>query len=85
MDLGICGGIQIPGDLFIAVDFGYAELMGEEHISIWQQNRVADFAFALRVVVRPDDFALSHDVNVARLRFAGVEEIVLRETFPRQL
>src|ERR1017187_7447913 len=84
MDLRARRSVIVPELLFITVDQGYAELVREKHVSVREQDGIADFALSRGIVKFPGDLAATHDVHVLRLGLSGVEEIMLRQTLPGQ-
>ena len=87
---GLCGmylrarrRIVVPHHLLIGRNFCNPELVGEQDIPARQTHGVADLALA-GMGVRPDHLPTAHDEHALFLGLAGVEEIVLRQTGPRQ-
>src|ERR1017187_2577806 len=50
MDLRARRSVIVPELLFITVDQGYAELVREKHVSVREQDGIADFALSRGIV-----------------------------------
>jgi hypothetical protein len=79
MHLVARGWFIVPHNFLVWRDFGKSKLMREENVSALQHHRVADFALARGVGETPRDLSSAHDEDVAVMRFARVEKVVLRK------
>ncbi len=84
MHLVVVGSVIVPDDLLLPRDLGHAILMGEEDVSVREHDGIADLATAPRVVVAPDDLAITHDEDAAIVGLARIEKIMLGQASARK-